>query len=105
MSKFIEDAQRQIELILNELSADQAVNRVIMQALLLNMAQARGPDLLKGVKDQVIEALQRSTPNPENPQGGERKTQLTIMRAEAFFQELEEALGIDGSKQGRSGSH
>ncbi|MER9079495.1 hypothetical protein [Mesorhizobium sp. M0895] len=104
MSAYIEKMQREIESLLNELSADHAVNRIILQTLLLNMASVRGPDLLLGVKQQVVEALQRSTPNPDDPQGGERKTQLTIMRAELFFQDLERALGIGENKQ-RDGSH
>jgi hypothetical protein len=92
MSKSIESMQRQIELMLNELSSDVAVNRVVLQALLLNMTTVR-PDLLDALKEQVTGALRRSTPNLDDPQGGERKTQLTIMRAELFFQELEQALG------------
>ncbi|MCF6100360.1 hypothetical protein [Mesorhizobium muleiense] len=104
MSKSIEATQRELELIFNELSADQAVNRVIMQTLLLNMVSARGQGLLDGIKYQVLEGLRLSTPNEGDLQGGERKTQLTIMRAERFFQELEQALGA-GSKQPSEGAH
>ncbi|HEV7255442.1 MAG TPA: hypothetical protein VGN97_20370 [Mesorhizobium sp.] len=105
MSTRIQDTQRQIELALAELTADQAVNRVIMQVLLLNMTKKVGPEFLESLRGQVLGALARSTPNPDDPQGGQRWKELTQMRAERLFQELEEALGVSGGSNPRAGSH
>lgn len=93
MSRTVKQMQRSIELMLNEVGADQTVNRVTLQCLLLNLAAAQGPEILEVLKQQVLDALSRTAPLLEDPQGGERRKQLTIMRAEQLFQQIQEAVG------------
>ena len=86
MSRTVEQMQRDLELILNEIGADQTVNRVVLQTLLLNLVAARGPELLEDMKQQVLGIIDRTEPTETDPQGGERRKQLTLMRAERMFQ-------------------
>lgn len=92
MSKTIEKMQERLELILNEIGADQTVLRVTLQCFLLNLVGARGPEMLDEMKHQVLGTIERTQPTDDDPQGGERRKQLTLMRAELLFQEIEEAV-------------
>jgi hypothetical protein len=101
MSKSVEQMQKQIELYLNQISADQKVFGTTLQILLLNMIQkgSVGPQLFHAIRDQVLGSIANTEPGRgEDQQGAERHKQLTMMRAGEFFQVLGDAAGIAPSK-------
>lgn len=102
MSRTAEQMQQSLELMLNEIAADQEVNRIVVQCFLLNLTRARGPELLLDMKQQVLETVRNAEPNKTDAQGGQRRKELTVMRAESLFLEIEEALGI--AEKGRDPS-
>ena len=85
-----------MEEVLNEIVADQAVFRLTLQCFLLRMLAAR-PELaahgLTELSDQVLRSIGRIRPSAADAAGGERWKRLAARRAEAFFVELEDALG------------
>ncbi len=93
MARTVEQMQQSLELILNEIGADQTVNRVVLQTLLIDLMAVKGPEILEDMKQQVLGIIGRTEPTATDPQGGERRKQLTLMRAESMFQEIEEAVG------------
>lgn len=93
MSRTVEQMQGSLELILNEIGADQTVNRVVLQTLLTDLMAAKGPEILEDMKQQVLGIIGRTEPTATDPQGGERRKQLTLMRAESMFQDIEDAVG------------
>ena len=106
MSESVRQMQKQLELWINEQSADLTVFRVTLQIMFLTMLATR-PDkelMLGGLKDQVLKALDRMNPSRDLAEGQERAKQLTLMRAEQFFQEVQTALGISGNTRGPSGT-
>lgn len=96
MSARIEEMQRQIELMLNQVIADQTVERVVIQGLLHSLFGER-QDALRGLRAGVLEGLSKMTLNPEDMQGSERSKQLTIMRAEMFFQDIDRGIAVSGN--------
>ena len=96
MNKSVEQLQRQLELHLNTISADQRVFETVLQVFLLNMIQKStiGDQLLHAIRHQVLGSIDNTMPGTEDPQGSERHKQLTKMRAEEFFQVLAAAAHI-----------
>lgn len=103
MSQTVDEMQRRLEIWLNEVTADQMVFRTTFQCLLLNLigATPHGVQMLGDLKGQVLGAIGRIRPVKEAPDGAERHKQLTLMRAEQFFQELESVVGqSENNKEG-----
>jgi len=101
MSKSIEAMQRQIELHLNTISADQRVFGTILQVFLLNMCGkvGQGHELFGSIREQVLATIQNTQPGEgDEAQGSERSKQLTKARADEFFHVLAEALGVKPDK-------
>ncbi len=100
----IQQTQQRIEIFLNEQRADLNFFKVIVQCFLLNTMQnsPHAAALVADLKAQVLRALAYTEISGEDVQGSERLKQLTILRAEGFFLELEEALGIPETKDGPS---
>lgn len=96
MSSDIKKMQAQLELYLNEIGADQHVIALVLQTLLLNLARAR-PEMLADLKQQVLWSLDNQLPVEGDQQGVRRRTELTVMRAQRLFQEIETALGAGSS--------
>lgn len=97
MSAVIQAMQQKIEHLLNEIKADQTVERVVIQGLIVTLFGQR-PDALQGLRAGVLEGLSRMALNPDDIQGSERTRQLTLMRAEMFFQGLDLGIRADGNK-------
>lgn len=102
----IRQAQQNIEIFLNEQRADLTVFRVIVQCFLLNTVQnsPHAAELLSEMKTQVLGSLAQTKISGEDAEGSERLKQLTMLRAEDFFLELEEALGMHETKPDLSAS-
>lgn len=96
MSKNFERMQEDLELILNEIAADQKVFRVTLQCFLLNMAEKTDPAIIEHLKRQVLGSIQQTLPagDPEEAQGAERSKQLSLVRAEELFREIQTAVGL-----------
>ena len=105
MSRTVEQMQQSLELILNEIGADQTVNRVVLQTLLINLMEVKGPEILEDMKQKVLGIIGRTEPTATDPQGGERRRQLTLMRAERMFQDIEDAVGRAGKGLSPSASN
>jgi hypothetical protein len=83
-----------VEIFVNEQRADLAVFRVTLSMFLLHLVGADPPtakERLQGLKRSVMGAIGRTKTDPSMP-GDERMKQMTAMRAEKFFLELEEVL-------------
>jgi hypothetical protein len=103
-SRSVRQMQEQLELWINEHSADLTVFRVTLQIMFLTML-ANNPHkeaVLGGLKDEVLRALDRMNPSHDPTNGLERAKQLTLMRAERFFQEVQTALLISSNTGGPS---
>jgi hypothetical protein len=79
------------EIYWNEQRADLAVYRIILTMFLFRVVGQHLPTALEqvqGLKRSVLDAVGRIKPDP-GEQGQERMKQMTAMRAEKFFVELE----------------
>ena len=76
-----------LEIFLNELQADLEVQRLMTQALFLNMFRTQhDPDLLARIKKEVLGVASRSIAD-------EKMRHFYMLRAERFFQQIEQVLG------------
>lgn len=97
MDKSAERLQQQVNHYLDQQSADLTVLRVTLQVLIWNIvrrdSQAQG--ILSGLKDEVLASLYKTTTPPSGvqaPPDAERLRQLSLIRAEKMFQDIEQAL-------------
>jgi hypothetical protein len=96
-SKSVRDLARQYELYLNKIAADQDVFGIILQVLLFNLIAGSPGDKEKTfgkLRGQVLDWIDDTEPDTKDPQGAERRKQITKMRAEAFLDDVGGALGI-----------
>jgi hypothetical protein len=79
-----------LEQHLKEQQADIALMRLVMQKFLIRIlaSSAGAEERLQDLKNEVIGALGRTPPDPQN-QGAEEMATLTETRTEQFFRELE----------------
>jgi hypothetical protein len=93
-----------LEQHLKEQQADITLMRLVMQKFLVRLVPSVGAEgHLQDLKNDVIGALDRASPDPQN-QGAEEMAALTETRAEQFFRELEGMLATarDGRPTHRS---
>lgn len=97
MDKSTEQLQQQVNHYLNQQSADLTVLRVALQVLIWNIVR-RDPQasaILGSLKDEVMASLYKTTTPPPGvaaPPDAERLRQLSLIRAEKMFQDIEQAL-------------
>jgi hypothetical protein len=97
MDKSAEQLQQQVNQYLNQQSADVTVLRVTLQVLIWNIVRRdpQGLGILSGLKDEVLASLYKTTtppPGAQVPPDTERLRQLSLIRAEKMFQDIEQAL-------------
>jgi hypothetical protein len=95
MGACCDDAKQQVEEILNEIAADQAVFRITLQSFLARVFAARPDRAAQGLADlkhQVIRSIDGMPPSKADVEGGERWKRLATIRAEQLFVEIEDAL-------------
>ena len=100
MNATVEQLQRDLEICINQQAADLLVLQVTLQTVLCASLES-DPKARQGLamlKRRVLEALAQFSSGAEDAQGTERRKPLHLFRAEAFFQEIEETLGIAGTK-------
>ncbi len=101
-----ETVLRRFELYFNEQRADLTVFRVALQILMLRIAGSdRAEEIIATMKHDTLSALGRMPIGKEKPQGSRRAKELTTMRGELFFQELEESVSKVRNKLGQSGAN
>jgi peptide subunit release factor 1 (eRF1) len=79
------------EIALNEMRAEIQFFRVALQVFYLNVV-SRAPEplaMLREMKQDVLQALERLPVEPQTAQGDQRMKQMTLMRGENFFQHIE----------------
>ena len=98
-SPSVKQLQDQLELYINEQAADLAVFRVTLQTFLLQLSATRPrPDeLIQDIHRRVVDALNRTNAGADNALSQEKAKQLTLMRADLFFQELLDTVQLVGS--------
>jgi hypothetical protein len=90
------------EIFVNEQRADLAAYRIILTVFLLRLVGADPPTAeskVQELKTTVLNAVGRIQTDP-SVAGDERMKQMTAMRAEKFFVELEEVVSETLNKMG-----
>jgi hypothetical protein len=92
-----EQLEQQVGFFLNQQTADLTVLRVVLQVLIWNIVRRdpQGLGILGLLKQEVLTSLNNTLTIPPGLQGrqeAERVKQLTLMRAEKVFQDIEHAL-------------
>jgi hypothetical protein len=96
-----DDIVERLQQRLDEIAADQNVIRVTLQQLILSFVEETGPAIAESLKTQVLHSIDYmiSGHDPRESVAGEGQTRLARMRAESFFQEIDQAIdqeiGID----------
>lgn len=94
-----------LEIFINEQRADLTVLRLTLSMFILHLAGVDPPtarERLQELKSSVIGAIASIQTNPAIP-GDERMKQMTSMRAERFFLELEGVVAENLSRMGLPG--
>jgi hypothetical protein len=84
-----------LETIINELTAEQAVFRITLQCVLLSFFAAQrqvGPQALSELKAAVARSIDHVRVDPHDKIGGARWKQLASSHAEQLFLELDDAM-------------
>lgn len=103
--------EEQIGLYLNQQTADLMVLRVVLQVLIWNIVrrEPQGAGIVNLLKQEVLATLHNTLtvpPGLQSRQELERIKQLTVMRAEKVFQEIETALTTKpGAPSGAPAAH
>jgi hypothetical protein len=103
MEKSAEHLQKEVHQYLNQQSADLTILRVTLQVLIWNIVRRdpQGLAILSGLKDEVLASLYKTTtppPGAQAPPDAERLRQISLIRAEKMFQDIEHALRDSKSK-------
>lgn len=105
------DIEQQVSLYLNQQTADLTILKVTLQVLIWNLIR-RDPDAqgaLGNLRDEVLASLYQTTagPLPAGPGAteAERLRQLTLIRAEKLFQDIEQNLVRKQTEPRATGSH
>jgi hypothetical protein len=97
-----------LETIINELAAEQAVFRITLQCVLLSFFAAQrqmGPQALSELKSAVARSIDHVRVDPGDRIGGTRWKQLASLRAEQLFLELDDAMERALKEDPTSGPH
>ncbi len=89
------DETSDLETIINELAAEQAVFRITLQCVLLSFFASKrqmGPKALGELKEAVVRSIDHVPIDPHDKIGGRRWKRLASSRAEQLFLELGDAM-------------
>src|SRR5205085_2569322 len=84
------------EIYMNEMAADVHVFRLIVQIVLkrtLSVRQNPAADFAE-LRDELLQTIQQMPLLAEDADGSRRRRELEFLRAEEFFAEIAESLGI-----------
>jgi hypothetical protein len=99
MNKSPEQLEQQIGQYLNQQNADLTIVKVTLQVLIWNLVRRdpEGLGMLGHLKNEVLASLFKTMAMPASGSLGaaeaERLRQLTLIRAEKMFQEIEQMMG------------
>lgn len=101
MKKSPEQLKQDVALYLDQQGADLAVVKVMLQVLVWNLIR-RDPNALNALghlKNEVLASLYRTLTPPKAAGQGEKEVermrQLTLIRAEKMFRDIEQTLGAN----------
>lgn len=97
-----------LETIINDLAAEQAVFRITLQCVLLTFFAAQrqmGPQALAELKSAVARSIDHVRVDPHDKAGGTRWKQLATSHAEQLFLELDDAIERSRKEDPTSGPH
>lgn len=97
-----------LETIINDLAAEQAVFRITLQCVLLTFFAAQrqmGPQALAELKAAVGRSIDHVRVDPHDKAGGTRWKQLATLHAEQLFVELDDAMERSLKEDPTSGPH
>lgn len=100
MSRSIEDLQKQIDLYLNTISCDQQALTVILQVLLRHLLEGNTnkAKAYRAFRSEVLQTIEATLPDKDDPQGAERRKQLTKIRAEQVLDPIGQLVGVEPDK-------
>jgi hypothetical protein len=99
MNKPSDQIEQQIGQYLNQQSADLTIMKVTLQVLIWNLVRRdpEGTGMLDHLKNEVMASLYKSMAMPAAGSRGaaeaERLRQLTLIRAEKMFHDIEQMMG------------
>ena len=85
------------EILINELAADQAAMRVVLQSFLLRLFAVRretAPTALAELREHVLKSVAAIPVAPNDLEGGGRWKKLVGERAELLFAEIGDAMDL-----------
>lgn len=100
VTKSVEQLAQDLEKHLNQISCDQQMLEVTVQVLLRHLIGS-SPDkerAFRRIERDVLGAIDNTQGHPEDPQGAERRKQMTKMHAEEFLAVVRESLDIAATK-------
>lgn len=105
------DIEQQVSLYLNQQVADLTILKVTLQVLIWNLIR-RDPDAqgaLANLRDEVLASLFQTTsaamPAGQGATEAERLRQLTLIRAEKLFQDIEQHVAGKKVQPRAAGTH
>jgi hypothetical protein len=91
------EPERDVELLLNQIAAEQAAMRIVLQAFLLRLFAARrevAPRALAELREHAINSIHAMRLDADDPAGGLRWRNLVEARALELFAEIGDALDM-----------
>jgi len=104
------EIEQQVGQYLNQQTADLTILKVTLQVLIWNLIRrdADAPKALANLRDEVLASLYKTTsatmPAGPGAKEAERLRQLTLIRAEKLFQDIEQHVTAEAKSQ-PSGAH
>lgn len=93
----LDDDGSELEFALNELAADQAAIRIVLQSFLLRLFASRSetaPAAVAELQDHVFRSIDAIPLGSDDEAGGARWKELVIASAEKLFDEIAETLDL-----------
>ncbi len=99
-----DDESTRLELVINELAADQAALRIVLQSFLLRLLVVRAetaPGAFVELQDHVLRSIAAMPLAPDDAIGAARWRKLVVASAEKLFGEIADTLhqSIGGYEQ------
>ena len=100
LKKRAREDDSELELILNELAADQTAVRIVLQSFLLRLLALRSdtaPAVVAELQDHVFRSINAIPLAPDDEAGGARWKELVVASAEKLFGEITDTINTTPS--------
>jgi hypothetical protein len=95
------EPERDVEFLLNEIAADQAAVRIVVQSFLLRLFAVRSeaaPLALAELREHALQSIHAMLLDPGDPDGGARWRDMVEARTAEMFAEIAEAMPGRGER-------